>query len=92
MFTDKRAKIFGVVFIIGALGRSVAGGLGFTRVASLLGLVASFTLLYGGLYNFLAPTIEDKLFRPLQRFVGLVLIALWLIFSVSFMMELRVTP
>jgi hypothetical protein len=92
MFTDKRAKVFGVIFIIGALGRGVAEGLGLTRVASLLGLVASFTLLYGGLYNLLAPTIEDKLFRPLQRFVGLVLIALWLIFSVSFMMELRIAP
>ncbi len=92
MFTDKRAKVFGAIFIIGALGRGVAGGLGLTRVASLLGLVASFTLLYGGLYNLLAPTIEDKLFRPLQRFVGLVLIALWLIFSFSFMMALRIVP
>ncbi len=90
MFTPKCGKIVVVTFIIGALGRSVAGGLGLTRVASVLGLAAALTFLYGGLYNLLAPTTEDKLFRPLQRFCGLILIAIWLIASVSLVMELLV--
>jgi len=63
MFTPKLGKIMAGTFIIGALGRSVAGGLGLTRVASLLGLIAALTLLSVGLYNLLEPTTEDKLFH-----------------------------
>jgi hypothetical protein len=88
MFTPKRAQVFVFTFMIGALGRSMAIGLGLPKVAALLGLVGVLAVLYGGLWYLLAPTVEDRLFRPLQRYGGLIMIVVWLIFSFSLVMEL----
>lgn len=76
------------VFIVGALARSIVGGLGHKQPAALLGLVSLLALLYLGFRNLLWPNPKDRSSQILQRGTGLLVVVISLAFCLPLLREL----
>ena len=76
------------IFIVGALARSIAGGLGLRHIASLFGLISALAIMYHGFWNLLTRDKKDKSSKFPQRGAGLLLIAIGSVFCLSLLMEL----
>jgi hypothetical protein len=77
-----------MLFIAGALARSIAIGLGHMQVGALFGLISTLAIMYAGVRYLLSPNKKDRWSKVLQRVGGLLVIAISLVFCLSLLMEL----
>jgi hypothetical protein len=88
MSLKTHGRTVAVLFIVGALARSLAIGLGQAKIGDLIGLVSMFALMSLGVRSLLLQAKKDTVSTIWQRIGGLLRTVISLVFCLSLLMHL----